>query len=208
MNIIRSVFIGITVALSVTNANATNLVVNGSFEDNTIVNVGSFDNLSSGLIGWSIGAGNVDLVSNNYWAAYQGDNSLDLNGTKKAEIEQTLVTTVGQLYQLSFWLAGNPQGGSTVKNLSVNVGANGLYNFDTSGKSTTNMGWSNYITSFYAVGNTTTLSFASNTRGAYGPVLDDISVTAVPEPETYALLLGGLALVGFSARKQSKKSKC
>ena len=36
--------------------------------------------------------------------------------------------------------------------------------------------------------------------------LDDISVTAaIPEPETYALLLAGLALLGFAARRRKLK---
>lgn len=38
--------------------------------------------------------------------------------------------------------------------------------------------------------------------GSYG---GDISVLAVPEPETYALLLGGLGMVGFVARRKAAK---
>lgn len=35
-----------------------------------------------------------------------------------------------------------------------------------------------------------------------GSYLGGISVAAVPEPETYAMLLAGLGLIGFSARRR------
>ena len=34
----------------------------------------------------------------------------------------------------------------------------------------------------------------------WGPVIDAVSVTAVPEPQAWALLLAGLILVGLKAR--------
>jgi hypothetical protein len=69
--------------------------------------------------------------------------------------------------------------------------------------------WSLHSFTFTAgVGPSTTLSFlAAGNSDGLGGSLDDVSVTAVPEPETYALLLGGLALVGFSARRRSEKPK-
>jgi hypothetical protein len=38
-----------------------------------------------------------------------------------------------------------------------------------------------------------------NGGGAFG---GDLTIAAVPEPETYAMLLGGLGLVGFAARRR------
>jgi hypothetical protein len=32
-----------------------------------------------------------------------------------------------------------------------------------------------------------------------------VSVTAVPEPETYAMMLAGLGLVGWSARRRASR---
>lgn len=52
-----------------------------------------------------------------------------------------------------------------------------------------------------AVDNTLNLFyFDSNTGGNRGSIL--ASVSAVPEPETYAMLLAGLGLVGFIARRR------
>ncbi len=43
---------------------------------------------------------------------------------------------------------------------------------------------------------------AVGTSDSYGGSLDAVSVTAVPEPETYALLLAGLGAIGFVARRR------
>jgi len=39
-----------------------------------------------------------------------------------------------------------------------------------------------------------------------GGSLDNVSVTAVPEPESYAMMLAGLALMGTIARRRKSKS--
>jgi PEP-CTERM motif len=47
------------------------------------------------------------------------------------------------------------------------------------------------------------LSFASNTNAFE---MDNFRVTAVPEPETYALMLAGLAAVSFVARRRNPRA--
>jgi len=43
--------------------------------------------------------------------------------------------------------------------------------------------------------------------GGMGLVMDDVTFTTpVPEPETYALMLAGLGLVGWAARRRARKS--
>ena len=115
-----------------------------------------------------------------------------------------LATLAGQKYVLSFDLAGNPQGGPDEKKLQVNVGGIPVMVFNTFGKSITNMGWGARSFEFTASASSTTLSFASMTSGAYGVALDNIYVTAVPEPESYAMLLAGLGVMGTVARRRSK----
>lgn len=49
------------------------------------------------------------------------------------------------------------------------------------------------------------VSVFGSTNGQWGGYYNGtISVTAVPEPETYAMLLAGLGVVGFAARRRNK----
>ena len=205
MKNVKFALLGLMFALSISNAQAltVNLVNNGGFEAQTVSGqYTTYSNASQGLTGWTIGVGSVDLVSTALWNPASGENSLDLNGTKKGEIHQSLITTPSQLYQLSFDLAGNVFGTPSLKEMSVNVGGNSTYTFDITGKSATNMGWTNYATKFFATEQSTTLSFLSNVSGNAGVALDNISVMAVPEAQTYSMMMLGLGLMGFIARRR------
>jgi hypothetical protein len=50
-----------------------------------------------------------------------------------------------------------------------------------------------------------TLVNATLIAGLSGP--EGIAVTAVPEPESYSLLLAGLGLIGFAARRKSRAAR-
>jgi hypothetical protein len=42
--------------------------------------------------------------------------------------------------------------------------------------------------------------------GAYSGQISFVNVSPVPEPTTYGMLLGGLGLMGFLARRKSKQA--
>jgi choice-of-anchor C domain-containing protein len=157
---------------------------NGSFETGTF-DAQAFDTLSAGstaITDWTVDSGTIDWIGT-YWTASNGSRSIDLNGFDAGTISQTLATTIGNTYVVTFDLSGNPVNLPTTKTLNV-VATGGPtvgYTYDTlaQGNTQTDMKWVPQTYSFFATSSSTVLSFASTTAGAFGPALDNVAVTEV-----------------------------
>lgn len=196
------------------------LVSNGSFENPTVSNTnnGLYDTLTPGsypdvnnlLPGWSIDSGDLDLIGT-YWNAAVGSQSIDLSGFGAGQISQTLATQNGQQYRLTFYMSGNPDGGTANKQMTVTIGSSSqTVSYDTSVFNPTtgtggNMQWQLNTITFTATSTSTTLSFLSLDSSAYGPVLDDVQVNEIPEPASLLLFGAGLGGLGLWRRAQKKR---
>src|SRR5262249_23547308 len=111
---------------------------------------------------------------------------VDLNGRfAPGGIAQVLATTPGASYEVTFFMAGNPDGGPGLKEMSVNAaGQTASFSFVVSGQSAVNLGWESHAWQFTAVSQSTTLEFATlvNPSSAFGPLLDHVSVHQVGPP--------------------------
>ncbi|MCM2389795.1 choice-of-anchor C family protein [Streptomyces albipurpureus] len=168
-------------ALAAPSAAAVSRFDDGSFEYPTAP-ANSFTTLVSGQsIGpWKVTSGSVDLIGTGFWQAAEGDQSVDLNGGQAGAVAQTFSTIVGRTYTVTYALAANPEGGPAVKTGRVLVGGQNFqdFSFDSTGKTRAAMGYVQRQVTFVANTPTTTLGFASTLPGAYGPVIDDVRVTA------------------------------
>lgn len=194
---------------------------NGSFEDgpgpaksgNSAAWVTTLGVGDPRLTGWTIGSGDIDYMDTDFWQAAAEQHSLDMSGSQAGAIAQTFDTVAGHSYEVSFALAGNPDGGApAIKTLRVQAtgGAATDYSFTPAGHSTSNMGWSTQTYAFTASGASTTLSFTSLANSNSGAALDAVDVRDVTVPagtalsaptlSTWAMLaLAGL-LVAFALR--------
>ncbi len=185
---------------------------NGSFETAPVNSNGQgyteLFAINNSIPGWTVTVGSVDWIRGG-WNPSQGLSSLDLSGRASGTIQQSFDTTSGQVYNVLFDMAGNPDGGVGTKQLSVST--DGIlfapFTFTVGvGNTTANMGWQERGFSFTATSATTTLTFRSDENSPYGAALDNVRVSAltvIPEPATLAVF-GGIALAGaFGYRRRT-----
>jgi len=205
------------------------IVSNGSFETFTGVFAGDggaqLTSASTTLTGWAIVGGEIAVLRtpNSYnLAPSAGNNFLDLAGYTNAGfpkgISQVLAgLTVGQTYAFSMDLGirngacvsggnnchGPVQASATIGSTSQTF---------TEASAVAGNVWGTFGFNFVATAPSMTLTIdgVSLPAGNAFIGLDNVSVAAanvgaVPEPETYALLLAGLAAVGSFTRKRARR---
>lgn len=192
-------------------ASPVNLVANGGF-DTPAVAPGTWTIVNS-FAGWTVGPNGLELRNNVAGSAFAGTGFAELDTTANSWISQALNTVAGQSYSLSFAYANRPdQRGAASNGLAWSIGSlTGTVgnNTDTS--------WATFTTTFVGTGSPMTLRFAATgTSDGYGTSLDNIIVntinagnnaSAVPEPQSLALMLAGLGVMGVVVRRRRGAGK-
>jgi choice-of-anchor C domain-containing protein len=200
MKRIKILFVVIAPLCAMVVTSQANLVLDGDLEV-PIANA-AFQTFGPGPMGaWTVTPDSVDLIGT-YWQPSGGHQSLDLAGNGSGGIEQTIATTAGVTYRLTFDMSGNPDGGfnPNPKTLLASLGASSqVFSYTlTGGNSSGNMLWTTKTVDFVAgPGTSSLLSFKDTDGTPYGAALDNISLTAVPEPTT--MIAGALLLLPFGA---------
>lgn len=153
-------------------------------------------------IGWSVTDGTVDIIGPGWYDLLPGNGPhIDLDGSSSnaGVLSKSLLLSAGVQYVASFQLAGNQRNWPS-DTVDVSFGTTqGTYTLASS------QGLTTYTLAFTAstTGNYS-LSFANRGGDNYGALLDNVSVTAVPEPQSLALGLAGLACAAVALRRQRR----
>jgi hypothetical protein len=185
---------------------AAELVTNGGFESPVAANPFTA-NMVSGLTGWTIDSGNVDLIKE-YWVPFEGKQSLDLSGDVRGEISQPISGPPGS-YTLTFEMSGNNECSPTIKELEVYWGAGPSIaspTFDTSviTNKLTDMHYTQVSVPITLTTSPTVLKFEDDSvvqdgEERCGVVLDAISIKTpdIPVPEFPTMALPAALIVGL-----------
>jgi len=217
MRLTRTAAICATMLIFATRMEAA-VITNGSFED-PVVPVASYTNFTTGstaITGWTVVGVDVSVVNTNFnivgitFQAQAGNQWLDLSGETSNSptngVTQNVATSIGQAYQLSFYVGSASDGGGSIYpatvDLSIDGGSRTTY-FNPAAP-TSSLDWLLFTVPFTATSTTTNITFydgsASNN---FLSGLDNVSITSVPEPASLTLLgIGASMVIGVVRRRR------
>ena len=163
---------------------------------------------------WAVASGTVDLVANGDWGigCYGGsgkcidlDGSTNDSGVMATVASSTFTLVAGQTYQLSARISGNQRGGNPDGVIfGFRTGSTPLLTETIEDLASTSS-FALYTLVFTPATTITTAQIFFSNMGGYdsiGPILDNVSLTAVPVPAAAWLMLSGLIGLGAVARRR------
>ena len=186
-------------------AASDNLLLNGSFEADA-QGTGSW-NIYSGLTGWTSGANGIELRDHVAGNAQDGSNYIELDTRSNSWLSQSFATVANAVYTLSFYYSNRTNTAVATNGISFDLGGGAVGAPGLAVNNSSDNQWHLVNYNFTATGASTTLTFAAlGSSDSYGSSLDNVKVTAaIPEPQTYALMLAGIGAVWFMARRRNRR---
>ena len=161
--------------------------------------------------GWVITNGMVDIIGNGGSFDFLPGNGsyVDLDGSssRSGQLSHTVNLVTGYTYILSFDLAGSQRGTSEIVDVRFGTTTENFILASGDGFSHHTMNFiplSSGLYSFDYQNNQFGANLGNAEGNHIGALLDNVAVTSVPEPESYAMFMAGLGVMGFIARRRKK----
>jgi hypothetical protein len=180
-----------------------NLLVDGGFEQPAL-GYGTYATLTA-IPGW-IGAPTIEVQNHVAGSPYEGSQYVELDTDGNSSMSQDFATVTGTTYRIHFQYSPRP---------GVSAASNGIEFFwndslyammALSGIGLADTVWSGYDMTAVATSSLSRVSFSAfGLSDSFGGYLDNVSVTAVPEPGTLQIL--GLGLVILATIMGTRRRK-
>lgn len=147
--------------------------------------------------GWTSNTNGIEIQHNGIGGAPNSSpNLVELDTTANSSMFYAL--GAGR-YSVSYYYSPRPNVGADSNGIALSIGATQLDSITVAGGGSTNFGLR--TVNFTTTGGNLTFS-AFGTSDGVGGYLDDITVSAIPEPATWGLMIAGFGLVGYAARRR------
>jgi len=173
-----------TLCVAVGTVNAQNIVVNGGFETPAVLQAWAQRLPGETFGGWTVdnvGSGIVQVATFASPAAAEGAQCLELNYYQACGVSQTVATTPGAYYRLSFLMAGQNNIGPNVKHMRVDWNGAQLV-MATWDRAATGGVWQAHAYTVAATSTATRLHFFGMEDVDGGPYLDAVSLVPTCGP--------------------------
>jgi hypothetical protein len=174
-----------------------------------VVSFASFDDLGGGpsasffdvavADGWTAGVGTIEIQHDGIAGdPFSTPNLVELDSNGNS----TMFFNLGAgTYTVDWFYSPRPGVGADSNGITLSLGGNLLDSIALSGVGNTNTVWGHRSVTFTTGGGPLTFA-AVGTSDSLGGYLDNITITAVPEPAAWALMICGFGLAGATLRRR------
>jgi len=200
----KSILAAATAALAFaasTPAAAATLVLFSNFDgiSTPLLSSQGYDNVAT-ADGWTGGQFGIEIQNGVAGNAYSAFNLVELDTTTNSSM---FVNLVAGHYTVSYYYSPRINQGAATNGIDLSIGATQLDSVTGNGGGSTV--WQLRTVDFVTTGGALTFAATGNADGV-GGYLDSITISEVPEPATWGLMIAGFAMTGFAARRRGQRN--
>jgi hypothetical protein len=162
---------------------------------------GGFRIYTAGTVvdGWTAGANGLELQASAAGAPFSSPNHVELDTAANSSM---FVNLGAGKYKVSYFYSPRPNRTASSNTITLSIGNTLLDTIGLVGGSTT--AWTQRTVEFTSTTRGNLTFAAAGTSDGHGGYLDNITVSAVPEASTWAMLILGFGLAGYSLRRNNR----